>query len=62
MRVAFKNNMKLSEAKTLIKTVKAESGKLSRNGSAGSATLKDHRGLSTVLIFQSNLELRNLIK
>ena len=61
MRIAMKSNMTLKQAKALIKAVKSENGKLSRSGNAGAATLKDARGLSYVLCFQTNLELRNLI-
>lgn len=61
MNIAFKNQLKLSEVKRLLKTVINENGKVVRSNSAGSARLEIVRGQYFTLIFKSNLELRKLV-
>lgn len=61
MNIVFKKPMTLTEAKTLLKAIKSEGGRIFRS-SATSCGLVDNRNRSYAVSFKSNLELRNLIK
>lgn len=61
MNVVFKNELKLSQVKKLLKTVISEKGKIVRSSLAGSARLEIAKGQYFTLVFKSNLELRKLV-
>jgi hypothetical protein len=58
MRIAFKNELKLSEAKKVVAEFKT--GTIKRVG-ADCASLTDSRKRNYTLCFKSNLELKKLI-